>query len=176
LYFHKIFVNITFWSIREAGVINLLKGGITIIIVIIFVKNFTYLLMAMSISRLTFLVSNNRYTMNTWNTTHIISNNSFSNRPFVLLVNEINHIIFILTHLMAQLMILSVQIAFKLLIRIVKFWIMKIHWIQNLKTSIEITIYIVNWHLIEIAYLLKILIQSRTILIKVNIHDFRLAL
>jgi len=53
---------------------------------------------------------------------------------------------------------------------------MKIHWIQNLKTSIEITIYIVNWHLIEIAYLLKILIQSRTILIKVNIHNFRLAL
>lgn len=176
MYFNKIFVYITFWSIRKATIINLLKWRIAIIIVIIFIKDFTYLLMTMSISCLTFLISNYRYAMNAWNTAHIISNYSFSNGPFVLLMNKINHIIFILTHLMAHFLILSVQIAFKLLIWIVEFWIMKVHWIQYLKTSIKITINVVNWHLVEVAYLLKILIQGRTILIKINIHYFRLTL
>ena len=108
LYFHIVFVYFTFRSVRKSTVINLLKGRIAIIIMIVFIKDFTNLLMTMSISCLTFLISNNRYAMNTWNTAHIIRNYTFSNRPFVLIVNKIDHIILILTHLMAHILILSV--------------------------------------------------------------------
>lgn len=108
LYFHIVFVYFTFWSVRKSTVINLLKGRIAIIIMIVFIKDFTNFLMTMSISCLTFLISNNRYAMNTWNTAHIIRNYTFSNRPFVLIVNKIDHIILILAHLMAHILILSV--------------------------------------------------------------------
>jgi hypothetical protein len=63
--------------------------------------------MAMPIGSLAFLVSNCGYTMNTWNAAHVISNYTFPNSHIVLIVNEIDHVIFILTNLMAQFMILS---------------------------------------------------------------------
>ena len=55
-------------------------------------------------------------------------------------------------------------------------WIVKIDGVHDFKTSVKIAVNIVHWHLVKIAYLLEILVDSWTVVIKIHVYNFRLAL
>jgi hypothetical protein len=92
----------------------LLKWWITIIIVIVFIENFTDFLMAMPVRSLAFLISNDGNTVNAGNAAHIICDNSFSDSSFILIVHKVYKIVFMLitTDCIVYLLILSVEIIF----------------------------------------------------------------
>lgn len=79
-------------------------------------------------------------------------------------------------HSIIYFLVLSVNIAFSLLIWIVELRVMKVYGVQYFKTSVKIAIYIVHWHLIKLAYLLEFLIDCRIVMLKIHVYDFRLAL
>ena len=114
LYFQKISVNFTLWSIRESRIMYLLKWWIPIIIVIVFIENFTDFLMAMPVRSLAFLISNDGNTVNAGNAAHIICDNSFSDSSFILIVHKVYKIVFMLitTDCIVYLLVLSIKIIF----------------------------------------------------------------
>lgn len=79
-------------------------------------------------------------------------------------------------HIIIYFLVLSIKIIFLLLIWIVELRVMKVHGIHYFKTSVEITINIVHWHLVKITYLLEILVNCRAILLKIHFYDFRFTL